>query len=73
MAKESADTEDVPSQVTTAVSSGNMTGAADQHQQVQFLNRCSAFRNVTALCHHSHNPPDPAHPGGFWDMLFSAA
>ena len=29
------------------------------------------FRNVTGLRNHSHNPPAAAHPGGFWDMLFS--
>jgi len=28
-------------------------------------------RYAAVVCHHTHNPPDPANPGGFWDLLFS--
>lgn len=38
-----------------------------------FTVRLSLFRYVTGLRDYSNNPSAAAHPGGFWDMLFSDA
>lgn len=73
--KQTAASEEAPPQVTMTGASGTSepwSGSWGLSQSSQLL-LLSLFRHVTGVRDHPHNPPAAAHPGGFWDMLFSDA
>ena len=84
--KQPAGGEDVPPQVSVTGASGTDVTVAVTLCVCVFVCVCvcararnehacrlCVFRAAARLHHHTHNPPAAAHPGGFWDVLFSDA